>query len=95
MANVIGRVAELTRQERKALRAQTRALRKQAQGIRLCGAKTRQGHPCIMTALRNGRCRFHGGASKGPVTPEGKQKALDALRRGRATRAAKAAARNA
>jgi hypothetical protein len=46
MANVIGRVEELTRQERKALRAQTRALRKQAQGLRLCGAKTRQGRPC-------------------------------------------------
>ena len=39
MANMIGRAEELTRQERKTLRAQIRALRKQAMGIRLCGAR--------------------------------------------------------
>src|SRR5512132_3668880 len=93
--NLIGQVRQLSRAERKEARARRRMLRKLGAGVQLCGAKTRQGRPCIMTALRNGRCRMHGGASKGPVTPEGKQKALDALRRGRATRAAKAAARNA
>ena len=36
-----------------------------------CGAKTRQGKPCNSPAMRNGRCRMHGGASTGPRTPEG------------------------
>jgi hypothetical protein len=82
MPNLIGQVRQLSRDERKAARAQRRLLRKLSAGVQLCGAKTRQqGRPCIMTALRNGRCRFHGGMSKGPTTPEGKAKALDALRR--------------
>lgn len=37
----------------------------------LCGARTRAGHPCGQPAMRNGRCRFHGGLSTGPRTPEG------------------------
>lgn len=28
-----------------------------------CGAKTRNGHPCRAAAMRNGRCRMHGGLS--------------------------------
>ena len=32
-----------------------------------CGAKTRQGKPCNSPAMRNGRCRMHGGASTGLV----------------------------
>lgn len=36
-----------------------------------CGAKTRKGHPCKAPAMRNGRCRMHGGKSTGPKTPEG------------------------
>ena len=37
-----------------------------------CGAKTRQGSPCLRPAnKRNGRCRLHGGASSGPRTKEG------------------------
>lgn len=41
-----------------------------------CGAKTRSGHPCKNdgTSYSNGRCKFHGGASTGPVTREGKSK---------------------
>jgi hypothetical protein len=78
MPNPIG---QLSRAERKEARARRRLLRKLGAGVQLCGAGTRQGRPCIMTALRNGRCRMHGGASKGPITPEGKAKALDALRR--------------
>ena len=41
-----------------------------------CGAKTRSGHPCKNdgTSYSNGRCKFHGGASTGPVTKEGKNK---------------------
>jgi hypothetical protein len=36
-----------------------------------CGAKTRRGIPCRAPAMRNGRCRLHGGKSTGPRTPEG------------------------
>lgn len=41
-----------------------------------CEAKTRSGHPCKNngTNWANGRCKYHGGASTGPVTPEGKKK---------------------
>ncbi|WP_456380175.1 HGGxSTG domain-containing protein [Thiolapillus sp.] len=38
-----------------------------------CGAKTRAGTPCKQRAIYwNGRCKFHGGLSTGPRTPEGK-----------------------
>ena len=33
-----------------------------------CGAATRAGHECTQPAMRNGRCRFHGGKSTGPRT---------------------------
>ena len=36
-----------------------------------CGAKTRRGTPCQCPAMRNGRCRLHGGLSTGPKTAEG------------------------
>jgi hypothetical protein len=36
-----------------------------------CGARTRTGTPCRAPAMRNGRCRMHGGMSTGPVSPEG------------------------
>src|SRR6185312_13233256 len=36
-----------------------------------CGARTRQGCPCKGPAMRNGRCRMHGGKSTGPRTAEG------------------------
>ena len=36
-----------------------------------CGAKTRSGRPCKGPAMKNGRCRMHGGKSTGPRTPEG------------------------
>jgi hypothetical protein len=39
-----------------------------------CGAKTRQGTPCKGPAMKNGRCRMHGGKSTGPRTPEGLEK---------------------
>ncbi|AXE31625.1 hypothetical protein DK842_18005 [Chromobacterium phragmitis] len=32
-----------------------------------CGAKTRSGKPCAGAAMKNGRCRMHGGRSTGPV----------------------------
>lgn len=41
-----------------------------------CGATTRRGAPCrIRETYPNGRCKFHGGASTGPRTDEGKARA--------------------
>jgi hypothetical protein len=41
-----------------------------------CEAKTRSGHPCKNdgTNWGNGRCKFHGGASTGPVSDIGKKR---------------------
>jgi hypothetical protein len=36
-----------------------------------CGAKTRRGTLCQCPAMKNGRCRLHGGLSTGPKTEEG------------------------
>ncbi len=48
----------------------------------ICGAKTRPGHPCKRRDLfTNGRCKFHGGASTGPISKEGKRRsALNGMR---------------
>jgi hypothetical protein len=40
-----------------------------------CGAKTRVGGCCAQPAMRNGRCRFHGGKSTGPRTEAGRARA--------------------
>lgn len=61
----------------------------------LCHAKTRKGTPCKIRQVfkcKNGklRCRYHGGLSTGPKTPEGKERALKALREGWARWRAKA-----
>jgi hypothetical protein len=37
-----------------------------------CGAKARAGHACRQPAMKNGRCRFHGGKSTGARTAEGR-----------------------
>lgn len=42
-----------------------------AQAAARCGAKTRSGCPCKGPAMPNGRCRMHGGGSRGPTTAEG------------------------
>lgn len=49
--------------------------------IRKCGAKARTNShkPCKQPAMANGRCRLHGGLSTGPKTPQGKQKARQAV----------------
>ena len=39
-----------------------------------CGAKTRKGTPCKSPAMKNGRCRMHGGASTG--APKGNRNAF-------------------
>ncbi len=48
----------------------------------ICGAKTRKGQPCRCKLLLKGSsCRFHGGKSTGPRTPEGKARIPEAARR--------------
>lgn len=37
---------------------------------KVCGAKTRKGTPCQKMALKNGKCRLHGGKSTGPQDKE-------------------------
>jgi hypothetical protein len=39
-----------------------------------CGARTRRGSPCQSPAMKNGRCRMHGGTAPGP--PKGNKNAL-------------------
>lgn len=61
--------------------------------VRLCGAKSRRNNylPCRQPAMKNGRCRMHGGKSTGPKTEEGKNKAAAAnFKHGRYSNAAKA-----
>lgn len=48
-----------------------------AQSAPRCGARTRSGGACRSPAMRNGRCRLHGGKSTGPKTQEG----LERMRR--------------
>ena len=40
---------------------------------RRCGARTRRGTPCQSPAMKNGRCRMHGGPS--PGAPKGNKNA--------------------
>jgi hypothetical protein len=54
-----------------------------------CGARTKAtGQPCQARALTNGRCKFHGGASTGPRTEAGRERALRNLRQFRGKSAA-------
>jgi len=47
-----------------------------------CGARTRKGKPCRAKALPGKtRCKFHGGASTGPRTVEGKARIAEAQRK--------------
>ena len=49
--------------------------------LRQCGARRkRDGSYCIAKPLVNGRCKFHGGMSRGPKTAEGRLRALANLR---------------
>jgi hypothetical protein len=48
------------------------------------GGRFRLRHPrCQAWAMPNGRCRFHGGLSTGPRSPEGKAKVVAAMVAGR------------
>jgi len=46
---------------------------KVANSVKRCGAKTRNSAPCRSPAMKNGRCRMHGGKSTG--APKGNQNA--------------------
>jgi hypothetical protein len=49
-----------------------------------CGARARStGKPCQAKALKNGRCRNHGGMSTGPRTEAGKARCARNLPRNR------------
>ncbi len=49
-------------------------------GVKKCGARSRNSlRLCKQPAMKNGRCRFHGGMSTGPRTEKG----LEASRRAR------------
>jgi hypothetical protein len=50
----------------------TRARAGARHGVLCCGAKTRAGGSCRAKAMRNGKCRMHGGLSTGPKTAEGR-----------------------
>jgi len=52
-----------------------------------CGAKTRKGTQCQAPAMKNGRCRLHGGKSTGPKTLQGIEKIRQAhLKHGLSTK---------
>jgi hypothetical protein len=47
--------------------------------VKRCRAKLRRrGTPCGSPAMKNGRCRLHGGLSTGAKTPEGRERARKA-----------------
>jgi hypothetical protein len=48
-----------------------------------CGAKTRAATPCQSPAMKNGRCRMHGGKCRGPTTEEGRARISAALDKGK------------
>ena len=51
-------------------------------GKKLCGARKKHGgQPCRGVALRSGRCKWHGGLSTGPRTPEGRARIAESNRR--------------
>lgn len=45
-----------------------------------CGALTRRRTSCRAKAMRNGRCRNHGGCSTGPRTADGLRRMIEAKR---------------
>jgi hypothetical protein len=65
-----------------------------------CGAIARTADPCRLRGRRcrnwpvagKNRCRYHGGLSTGPKTPEGKTRAIAAMQEGRRRRIAELAA---
>lgn len=52
-----------------------------AQAAPRCHTRTRSGGSCGSAAMRNGRCRMHGGCSTGPRTAEGVERIRQARTR--------------
>ena len=48
---------------------------------RCCAHSRANGRPCVAKAMKNGRCKNHGGASTGPKTQEGRDLIAAANRR--------------
>jgi hypothetical protein len=44
-----------------------------------CGGRTRRGTSCLGPAMKNGRCKFHGGKSPGARTPESRERCRRAV----------------
>lgn len=50
-------------------------------GKKFCGAYARTtGNPCLGRPMKNGRCKLHGGKSKGATSLEGKKRVAEATR---------------
>jgi len=81
----------MNRERKKALGLRNGNRRGDLQNIRRCGAKTRRKTACMSPAMRNGRCRLHGGLSTGPRTQAGIERIrLANTRHGGRTQAARA-----
>ncbi len=63
------------------LRERTKHYRDKPLPFEPCHARNRRGEPCQARALENGRCRCHGGLSRGQTTEAGRLKALENLHR--------------
>ncbi len=63
-------------------RLEAREAERRAKARVICGAKTRAGHPCGQKSEPGKRrCKWHGGKSTGPRTPEGRERIAEAQRR--------------
>ncbi len=74
--------AAIARMEaRRAAKAQAKPKLSQTCRQVRCGARTRKGHPCrLLSEPDRRRCKFHGGRSTGPRTPEGRARIAEAQR---------------
>ena len=67
--------------DRECARTNARTQERAARYRQLCHAKTRNGLPCRnKSEPGRRRCKFHGGMSTGPKTPEGKARIAEAQR---------------
>lgn len=76
-------ILEAERQAREAARQRWARIEVEAAAKRRvqCGAKTRKGTPCrCQSEPGKRRCKFHGGKSTGPRTPEGIERIREAQR---------------
>ena len=56
-----------------------RQIKRRYEGVTLCGVMTRKGPPCRCLPVEG--CKYHGGASTGPRTEEGKARIAESNRR--------------